>query len=571
MFGQLKYPKEFTHFDYVNPNAPKGGDYKFAELGAFDSLNPFIIKGKAASGMQYCFATLLEPSGDEPASYYGYVAESVQVAPDFSWVIFNLNPNACFNNREPITADDIIFSFNILREKGMPLFKANYKEITKVEKISDHQIKFHCPDNKSHEIPAILGQLPALSKNYYEKHPFDETSLDFPVCSGPYEVNAVNQGRFITYKRVKGWWGENLPSQKGRHNFDLTRYDYYRDSNAMFEAFKSGLTDVRHEMSSKTWLTGYDFSAVKNGYVKKERVKDFLCWGLGFFFNTRREIFSDRRVRQALTEIFDFNWLNKNLFYNQYQRAISYFPNTNFVATDLPKDEEKMLLEKFKGHIPEEIFTTPYTVPDHKNDEDLRKSKDKALALLKEAGWEIKDEQLINTKTGHPFTFEVLDSDHSFLKSLLHLQRCLKQIGIEVKIRRLDTPVYQDRIAQFDFDMIIVLTPQRTVPGKEQFDMWGSIASNTPGTRNYAGIQDKVIDALIEDITNAPTFDSLIARTKALDRLLLWGYYMIPGWYKESLTIAYWDRFGRPEIAPTQNPLPFDTWWLDKDKAKKLA
>ncbi len=572
MFGQLKYQPGFTHFDYVNPNAPKGGEYKFAILGIFDSLNPFVMKGKVAHGMRYCFATLLEPSGDEPASYYGYVAEWIRVAPDFSWVVFNLNPNARFNNGEPITADDIIFSFNTLREKGIPLFKANYKEITKVEKISDHQIKFYCPDNKSREIPAILGQIPALSKKYYERHVFEEATLAAPVCSGPYEVYSVGFGRFIIYKRVQNWWGQNIPSQKGRHNFDQTRYDYYRDMNSMFEAFKNGLTDVRYEMSSKTWFTGYDFSAVKEGRIKKELIKHSLCFpgGLGFVFNTRREIFADRRVRQAITEIFDFNWINKNLFYNQYQRALSHFPNTVFVATGLPKGEEKTLLEKFKGQIPEEIFKASYSLPDHKNEEDIRKSKDKALALLKEAGWEIKNQQLINMKTDKPFVFEVLDSDHFYLKSFLHLQRCLRQIGIEMKIRRLDTPAYQDRIARFDFDMIMVSNPQRTVPGKEQFDMWGSQAANISGAKNYAGIHDKVVDELIKVIETAPTFNDLIVRTRALDRVLLWGYYMIPAWYKDSLTIAYWDRFGRPSTAPSHTPFSFETWWVDEKKENAI-
>jgi len=571
-FGELKYHPEFTHYDYVNPNAPKGGQIKVAALGTYDSLNPFIIKGTPAQGIGRCFATLLESSGDEPASHYAYVAESVQVAPDHSWVIFTLNTKAKFNNGQAITADDVTFSFNALREKGSPLYRTYYKAVTQVEKLSDHQIKFHCPGNKSHEIPAILGQLPVLSKAYYDQHVFEETSLTPPVCSGPYEVSHVDQGHFITYKRVQNWWGENIPSQKGRYNFDELKVDYYRDSNAMFEAFKNGQVDVRYENSSKLWSTGYNFPAVEQGYVKKQLIKHSLCipGGQGFFFNTRREIFSDRRVRQAITELFDFVWANKNLFHNMYQRSVSYFPNTPFEAKGLPDTDEMTFLEKYKDQLQPEVLTKSFSLPEHKNDQDIRKSKDKALSLLNEAGFEIKGQKLINKKTGNPFVFEALIADQILEKVFLHLQGYLKLIGIEMKIRLVDVSTYQQRLDQYDFDMVIGSNPQSPTPGNEQRDMWGSLASNTPGSRNLPGIKDPVVDDIIEKLIESQDYKTLILRTRALDRVLLWGYYMIPAWYNGSLPLAYWDRFGRPETTPPYAPSSTETWWFDPDKEKKL-
>ncbi len=571
-FGQLKYKPDFTCYDYVNPDAPKGGQIKIAALGTFDSLNPFIIKGTPAQGMTRCFATLLESSGDEPASHYGYVAISIEVAPDLSWVIFNLNPKAKFNNEEMITADDVIFSFNTLKEKGSPLFRTYYQAVTLVEKLSDHRIKFYCVGNKSHEIPAILGQLPILSKAYYEHHIFEETTLIAPVCSGPYEVLSVDPGRFISYKRVQNWWGENLPSQKGHHNFDEMKIDYYRDSNAMFEAFKNGQVDVRFENSSKLWATGYNFPAVDQGHVKKQLIKHSLCipGGQGFFFNTRREIFSDRRVRQAIAEMFDFTWANKNLFYDRYQRTLSYFPNTPFEAASLPEREEVSYLKGYEGALQPEVLSKSFSLPEHRNEQDIRNSKDKALKLLNEAGWEIKGQKLVNKKTGNPFVFEALIADQTMEKIFLHFQGYLNLIGIEMKIRLVDVSSYQQRMDQYDFDMVMSVNPQSPSPGNEQRNMWSSTAADTPGTRNIAGIKDKVVDELIEKLIASQDYRTLILRTRALDRVLLWGYYMVPAWYSGSLPIVYWDRFGRPEMTPPYQPFSIETWWFDPDSEGKL-
>ncbi|MBY0280864.1 MAG: extracellular solute-binding protein [Alphaproteobacteria bacterium] len=571
-FGDLKYSTTFTHFDYVNPNAPKGGEIKIAGLGTFDNLNPFIIKGAPAQGISQCYATLLEQSYDEPATHYGYVAEAISVAPDLSWVIFKLNPKACFSNGQLITADDIVFSFNILREKGQPLFRTYYKAITKVEKLSEHEVKFHCPGNNSREIPAILGQLPALSKTYYETHHFEETTLTPPPSSGSYEIESLDAGRSITYKRVKNWWGENVPSQKGRHNFDTIKVDYYRDANAMFEAFKNGQVDIRYENSSKLWSTAYKFPAVEQGFVKKERIKHSLCipGSYGLYFNTRREIFNNRKIRQALTEMFDFNWANKNLFYNTYQRIKSYFPNTPFEANGIPEGEEKSLLEPYKGQIPGEVFEATFTLPEHNNEQDIRKSSDKALKLLKEAGFEIKNQKLVNVTSGKPFTFEAIIYDPSYEKIFLHFQGYLKLIGIDMKIRLLDVSTYQERVDQYDYDIILGVNPQSPTPGNEQRDMWSSQSANVKGSRNFAGIHEKAIDEVIEKLIESKDYQTLITTTKTLDRLLLWGYYMIPAWITDNIPIAFWDRFSHSDISPPYNPFTFDAWWIDTEKEKRL-
>jgi microcin C transport system substrate-binding protein len=572
IFGDLKYQEAFTHFDYVNPNAPKGGEIKVAGFGTFNSLNPFIIKGTSAQGISDCYATLLSPCFDEPASYYGYVAESIKVAPDFSWVIFKINPKACFNNGNSITADDIIFSFNILREKGQPFFRTYYKAITKVEKISDHEVKFDCPGNHSREIPVILGQLPVLSKSYYETHNFDETTLDPFPSSGAYEVESLEAGRSITYKRVTNWWGENIPSQKGQHNFDKIKVEYYRDSNAMFEAFKNGEVDIRYESTAKLWSTAYNFPAIEQGLVKKEEIKHSLCLpgSYGLFFNTRRDIFMNRKVRQALTEMFNFEWANKNLFYNMYKRIHSYFPNTPFSATGVPENEEKKLLETYKDDIPAEVFSIPFSLPEHKSEQDIRKSSDKALSLLKEAGFEIRNQKLINTKTGKPFIFEALIYDQSTEKIFLHFQNHLKLIGVEMKLRLVDVSTYQERVDQYDYDMIVANNPQSPTPGNEQRDMWSTAAANMKGSRNIAGIHEKPIDEIIEKIVESKDYKTLITTTKALDRLLLWGYYMIPAWASDNILIAFWDRFGRPNTTPPYNPVTSNAWWIDVSKEEKL-
>ena len=570
-FGTPKYTAQSPHFDYVNPKAPKGGSMRFAALGTFDNFNPFIVKGVAASGLDKCYATLLARSLDEPASGYGYVAETVEVAPDLSWVIFNLNPKATFADGSPMTADDVIFSFNSLKEKGVPMYRTYYKAVQSVEKLSDHAIKFHCPGNKNKEIPVILGQLPVLSQKYFENLKFDETSLKLPLCSGPYTVKEVDPGRFIAYERIKNWWGDTIFSQRGLNNFDVVRYDYYRDSNAMFEAFKTGQVDYRYENTSRLWAIGYDFPAVEKGTVVK---KTFPVRKYGFtygiFLNTRKPFFQNRLVRQALTSLFDFEWANKNLFYGLYSRNYSYFADGAFDSYGKLEPAVKKVLETYAGKIPAEALTDDFTLPKFTSEAESRTIYNTVLKLLKEAGWVIRGQKLVNEKTGEPLQFELLIYEQGLQKVALHYKGCLEKIGITLAIRMVDVSSYIERLEKYDFDSVFHALGQSPTPGNEQRDMWTSQAAKTPNSRNVAGIADPVVDDLVEKMIEAQTYEDLTIYTKALDRVLLFGYYMVPGWKIGASPVAYWDKFSMPETLPSFEPFNPSTWWFDAEKNKKV-
>ncbi|MDP5370378.1 MAG: extracellular solute-binding protein [Pseudomonadota bacterium] len=571
-FGTLKYPADFTHFDYTNKNAPKGGDFRIAGLGTFDSLNPFIIIGTPDASVIMTFATLLAPAYDEIASSYGYVASSVEIAPDRSFVIFNLNPKAQFDNGEPITADDIIFSFEILRDKGQPLYRSYYKNVSRAEKISNHAVKFHLSGKKSLELPSILGQLAVLSKKFFSVHDFSKTLVTPAPSSGPYRIVRTDFGRRIIFERVKNWWGENLPSEKGQNNFDRIIIDYYRDSTSMFEAFKAGKTDFRHENISKQWVTGYTFNAFKNGLVKKELTAHKNPQPtLGFAFNLRRSVFADWRVRKAISDLYDFTWLNSNLFYNQYTRSQSFFPNSPFTQEGVPAGDELALLLPFKDKLRAEIFTTPITLATHKDATETRKIKKQSLALLAKAGWHLADGKLINATTKKPLTFEFLGVDPSAEKVALYLKRCLAEIGIDMKVRTLDVGSYMERIEGYDYDMIVMGIGQSITPGNEQRTYWGTKAADLKGGQNYTGIKDPVVDSLCEKIAGAPDFKSLTTATKALDRVLMASYIMIPHYYRNDIPSAYWDRFGKPQTHPAYYPAQYTSaWWVDPTKDKLI-
>jgi microcin C transport system substrate-binding protein len=570
-FGALKYGAWAKHYDYVNPNAPKGGGIRFAALGTFDSFNPFIIKGVAAAEIRKCFATLLSQSLDEPASSYAYVAETVDTAPDLSWVVFNINPKATFADGTPITADDIIFSVTALREKGMPLYHSYYKAVTHVEKLSERSVKFHCPGNKNREIALILGQLPALSKKFYETVPFQETSLMKPLCSGPYQVSEAEPGRFVIYERVKNWWGENLLSQKGMHNFDTLRYDYYRDSTAMFEAFKTGQVDYRYENVSRLWATGYDFPAVDKGaIVKKNFPVRKYGFTQGFFLNTRRDLFQDRHVRKALISLLDFEWANKNLFYGLYSRNYSYFADSEFDTLGKLEPAVKTVLETYGEKIPKEALESDFTLPKFTTEQEGRVVYNNILALLKEAGWIIRNQKLVHEKTGRPFQFEILIPEAAIQKIALHYKSCLEKVGIIVSVRLVDVSTYTERLEKQDFDCIMHALAQSPTPGNEQRDMWSSQVANTPNSNNVAGIHDPVVDDLIEKIIEAPDYETLKTYVKALDRVLLFGYYMVPGWKTGMSPVAYWNRFSMPDTLPSFEPFNPTTWWFDADKNAKV-
>ncbi|ALG68525.1 extracellular solute-binding protein [Beggiatoa leptomitoformis] len=570
MYGDLKYPPNFKHFEYANPDAPKGGTVRLADIGTYDSFNPFIIKGIPPAGIGGLFETLTVNSDDEAFSVYGLIAETIEVPEDRTWVAYQLRSIARFHDGTPITPEDVIFSFEILKEKGNPFYRSYYENVTKVEKVDEHKVKFTFINGTNKELPLIMGQLPILSKAYWSTREFDKTTLEAPLGSGAYKIDTFEAGRFVVYKRVPDYWGANLPVNLGQENFDTIRYDYYRDSTVALQAFKAGEYDFRSESTAKDWATAYDFPAVKTGLVIKEEITHEIPTGMqAFFFNTRRPLFADPKVREAIGYLFDFEWSNKNLFYNAYTRTDSFFSNSELAAHNLPSAEEQAILEPFKNKIPEHIFTTAYQPPSSDGSGNIRDNIRKALGLLTDAGWEFKQNRLVNKTTGKPFDFEILLDSPAFERISLPFAKNLERVGIKATIRTVDSSQYKNRLDDFDFDMIVAVVGQSLSPGNEQRDYWGSNKADIKGTRNYAGIKDPVIDALIEQVIAAPDRASLIAHTRALDRVLLSGYYVIPHWHIRTFRVAYWNKFMHPNIAPKYG-LGFNTWWIDKEKAQQL-
>ena len=473
IFGDLKYPADFTHFDYVNPDAPKGGVVKLSSFGSYDSFNPFIIKGTPAAGTPSLHCSLLAPAGDEPMSFYAYLAEKVELAPDRMSETFTLNKNAKFSDGTPVTADDVIFSFNTLIKKGIPFFAQYYHDVKSVEKIAPDKVKFVFSTDKNRELPVILGQLPVLSKAYYTKHDFEKADLTPPVGCGPYKIANFVSGQTINYERVPNWWGENVPSQKGENNFDMT-FVYYRDQNVLFEAFKAGDHDFRVENIAKNWSKGYNIDSVKNGKIVIKEFPNKLPAGMqSFVFNMRKPNFKDKKVREALTIAFDFEWANKNLFFNSYTKSLSYFSNSDMESKGLPEGEELKTLEPFKTQLPPEIFTKEFKLPITNGSGNDRKVLAEADKLLKEAGWIVKDGKRVNEKTGERFTFEFMLSDPSFERIALAYQRNLKDLGIEMTTRTITPSQYIQRRGTYDYDMIMEVKPSSETPGNEQRDFSG--------------------------------------------------------------------------------------------------
>ncbi len=566
MHGDLKYGPDSKHFEYVNPDAPKGGEIRLSALGTFDNFNGFIIRGNAAAGLGLLYMPLSIQSDDEPFSEYGQLAERIETPEDRSWVAFTLRKEARWSDGKPITADDVIFTLDILREKGLPFFRSYYGSVDKAEKVSEHEVKFTFKGETNLELPLIIGQMPVLPKHYWEGKEFDRTTLEQPVSSGPYRIRNFEPGRFIVYERVKDWWAQDLWTNRGRFNFDEIRFDYFRDSTVALEAFKSGQTDLRRENIARNWATAYDIPAVQRGDVKKEEIKHEIPQGMqAFVMNLRRPQFQDRRVRLALVQMFDFEWMNKTLFFDSYVRTRSYFSNSELASSGLPSPEELKILEPLRGKIPDEVFTTEFTLPVTDGSGNNRAGQREALRLFKEAGWEVKGGRLVNAQN-QPFAFEILLSDPSFERIALPYKQALERIGINASVRTVDTAQFQRRTDTFDFDMVVGGAGQSLSPGNEQREFWGSEAAKEEGSRNLSGIADPAIDQLVELVISAPDRESLITRTRALDRVLLWHWYMIPQWHLSAFRIAYWDVFGRPAINPKYD-LPFvDTWWIDPDK-----
>jgi microcin C transport system substrate-binding protein len=570
LYGEFKYKPDFTHFDYADPNAPKGGTMKLATIGTFDTLNPFVIKGVRAAGIGQIFDTLMTRSEDEPATDYPLIAESADLAPDRMSVLFTLRKEARFHDGTPITSDDVAWSFAILRDKGLPQYRLYYGDVTKVEKEGDRGVRFTFKSADNRELAAILSEMPVLSKAYWSARDFEKTTLESPLGSGPYKVEAVDPGRSITYRRVTDYWGKDLPVNKGRFNVDVIRYDYYRDATVAFEAFKAGQYDVRPENSAKNWATGYDVPAVRDGLIKKEVIPNQNPAAMqGFAYNLRRPLFQDPLVRQALAYAFDFEWSNKNLFYGSYTRTRSYFDNSELAATGVPQSDELKLLEPFRGQIPDDVFSTEYNPPKYDGSGEIRDGLKRALALLKQAGWSFKGEQLVNDKTGQAFQFEFLNEDPQIERIALPFIQNLKRLGITATLRTVDVSQYQRRMDDFDYDMTVTVIGQSLSPGNEQREFFGSAAAGQPGSQNLIGIKSSVIDALIEQVIVAPTRADLVTRVHALDRVLQYGYYLVPQYHLGKFWVAYWDKFRRPGRPPKYAP-GFDTWWVDTGAEKTI-
>ncbi len=569
--GQLKYPDGFTHFDYVNPDAPKGGEVTLSSLGGFDSFNPYIIKGSAAPGSGMLHCSLMQESGDEPSSLYGYLATKIEVSEGRDSVAFTLNPDAQFSDGSPVTAEDVLFSFNALVKKGAPLFGLYYRDVNDAKVLDKHKIQFSFKDGTNRELPMILGQMPIFSKAYYEKNKFEAADLTVPIGCGPYTVAEVIPGSAVKYKRKENWWGQKVPSQVGLYNFDIT-YKNFRDQTVMFEAFKSGEYDFRSENIAKNWANGYKFHAVKDGRVIVEEVDHDLPVGMqSFTMNLRKPLFEDLRVRKALNYAFDYEWANENLFHSAYARTQSYFENSDLAGNGTLDDDEFQYLVNFRYHkdVPDELFSESFSSPQTDGTGNNRNNLKKADKLLREAGWIVKNGKRVNEKTGQPFQFEFMTADPAYERIILAFRRNLDRLGVDVAVRTVNPSQYMERIESHDFDMIMHVIPQSETPGNEQRDFWGSGKADTKGSRNVAGIKNPVVDEIIEDIIDAQTREDLKVRTHALDRILLWNHYMIPGWHLGKSRVAYWDKFQMPAIKP-KDGIGFTTWWIDPNKEKAL-
>lgn len=573
MHGDLKYGADFKHFAYVNPDAPKGGAVRLGVLAtSFDSFNGFIVKGVAAAGIAQIYDTLMIAAADEPFSEYGLLAETVSLPVDRSWVEFKLRDNARWHDGKPITVEDVIWTFDTLQTKGHPYYRAYYVAVDTAEKTGERSVRFTFEPGENRELPLILGQLPVLPKHYWATRNFEETTLDPPLGSGPYKIASFEAGRHITYERVRDYWGKDLPVNVGRDNFDVIRHDYYRDDAVIVEAFKANEYDFRLENSSKHWATAYDLPVVRAGVLKKEEIPNDRAQGMqGYAFNVRRDIFKDARVRQALAYAFDFEWTNKTLFHGAYTRNRSYFDNSELAATGLPAGAELALLEPYRGRVPDEVFTREYNPPKTDGSGKIRDNLKRAVELLGEAGWKLdpKTRKLTHTESGKEMRFEILLREPLFERVTLPFIKNLQRLGIIATTRTVDTSQYQQRTDHFDFDVVVHRVPQSLSPGNEQRLFWGSQFADQPGSSNVIGIVDSVVDALIEAVIAAPDRASLVARTRALDRLLQWGHWMLPHWYTASDRVLYWDKFGRPSVTPTQG-VQFDAWWIDTAKEASL-
>lgn len=576
LVGEPRFGPDFQHFDWVNPDAPKGGTVRQWAMGSFDSLNPFSVQGSAALGIGLIYDTLMASSPDEPSTEYGLVAEWVSFPDDFSAATFGLRPEARFHDGEPIKPEDVVFSLEALK-KAHPHYNAYYRNVVRAEKTGEHEVTFTFDQKGNRELPQIVGQIPVLPKHFWEgqdangsPRDLSRSTLEVPLGSGPYKVKSFDPGRSITYERVKDWWAKDLAVSKGQWNFDEFVFNYFRDRVPAFEAFKIGQIDFWRETSAKNWATSYDFDAVRRGLVKKEEIPIKRVTPMqAFVMNLRRPQFQDVRVRQAFNLAFDFEWMNRNLFFDQYKRTESYFGNSELEATGLPTGRELEILNEIRDEVPPEVFTTEWTNPVSATPQDQRNNLRQAARLLAEAGWKPQNGVLTNAK-GEQLSVEFLLVQPDFERVVLPFKTNLERLGVRATVRIVDTSQYQRRADTFDYDIIVDSFPQSNSPGNEQRNFWGSAAADTQGSMNSIGIKNPAIDKLIDKIIYASDREELVAATRALDRVLLWNFYVIPNWHSPYDRIAVWDMFGRPDKLPEQDPSFMRVWWLDAEKQQKL-
>ncbi|HUL89334.1 MAG TPA: extracellular solute-binding protein [Pseudolabrys sp.] len=580
LFGDIKYPEGFKHFDYVNPDAPQGGTVRQSALGTFDNFNTVVagVKGSIASGTDLFIETLTASSLDEVSTEYGLLAEAMRYADDYSVVTYRLRAKARWHDGKPITPDDVLYSFDVLK-KNSPFYGAYYRHVVKVEQTGEREITFTFDGPGNRELPQIVGQLPVLPKHWWEgtdksgrRRDVTQTTLEPPLGSGPYRLKDFAPGRTLVYEKVDDYWGKDLNVIVGTRNFQTIRYEYFRDSTVALEAFKGDQIDWRFENSAKEWANSYDFPAVRDKRVVREEFPTRNIGVMqGFAFNIRRDKFKDPRVRRAFNFAFDFEEMNRQLFFGQYKRIASYFEGTELAATGVPSGKELEILETVRGKVPDDVFTKPYTNPVGGNPEAVRSNFREALTLFREAGYEVKDTKLVDAKTGKPYAVEFLVDEPATERFVLFYKPSLERLGITVSVRVVDAAQYENRLRQWDFDIIVASWAQSLSPGNEQRGFWSSQAADQPGSRNLIGIRNPAIDALIERVIFTKDREDLVAATRALDRVLLWNFFVVPQWTYGKQRTARWDRFGRPEVMPKYGASAFPSiWWWDAAKAAKV-
>ena len=580
LFGALKYPEGVKNFDYVNPAAPQGGTVRQIAFGTFDNFNLVVagVKGSIAMGTELTVETLTTPALDEVSTEYGLLADAVSFPDDFSSVTYRLRANARWHDGKPVTPEDVIFSFDAFKTNS-PQLGAYYRHVVKAEKTAEREITFTFDGPGNRELPQIVGQLPVLPKHWWQgtdksgnKRDVTQTTLEPPLGSGPYRVKDFAPGRSIVYEKVADYWGKDLNVAIGTKNFQTLRYEYFRDSTVALEAFKGDQVDWRTENSAKNWATSYDFPAVRD---KRVVLEEFPIRNFGimqaFAFNIRRDKFKDARVRRAFNFAFDFEEMNRTIFFGQYKRIASYFEGTELASSGIPEGKELEILNTVKDQVPADLYSKPYTNPVGGSQQAVRDNYRQALALLRDAGYEIRNTKLVNAKTGEAFSIEFLVDDPATERFVLFYKPSLERIGMTVSVRVVDAAQYENRLRQWDFDIVVASWGESLSPGNEQRGYWSSAAADQPGSRNLIGIKNPAIDKLIERVIFTKDRADLVAATKALDRVLLWNFYVVPQWTYSKVRSARWDRFGRPEAMPKYGASAFPTiWWWDKDKAAKV-